>query len=218
MTPEERDAFLGEERTCRVGTIGNDGPHVTALWFVWHGDAVWLTSIVKSQRWTDVQRDPRVTVLVDAGEGFGELRGVEIRGRARSVGEVPRTGEPNDELVERERLFGAKYAGGGPSPTTAGTCGSRWCRTRSSAGTSGRWAWSDNPGLVQGITPIPDISQAGFRNATLLSLPDRRGERDRSRPREERSMADTPQVNPESRMLIDGRLVDATGGKTFAQT
>ncbi len=112
MTPEERDAFLGEERTCRVATVGTDGPHVTALWFVWHGDAIWLTSIVKSQRWTDVQRDPRVTVLVDAGEGFGELRGVEIRGRARPVGEAPRTGEPNDELVEPERLFGAKYAAG----------------------------------------------------------------------------------------------------------
>ena len=82
-----------EERTCRVGTVGTDGPHVTALWFVWDGASVWLNSIVKSQRWMDLQKDPRVTVLVDTGEGFGELRGVEIRGRATAVGEVPRTGE-----------------------------------------------------------------------------------------------------------------------------
>ena len=112
MTPDERDAFLGEERTCRVATASGVGPHLTALWFVWDGEALWLTSIVKSQRWTDLERDPRVSVLVDTGDAFGELRGVELRGRAEPVGEVPRTGEPNELLVEPERLFGDKYAGG----------------------------------------------------------------------------------------------------------
>jgi len=112
MSPDERDAFLTEERTCRVGTVGTDGPHVTALWFVWDGSSVWLNSIVKSQRWVDLQKDQRVTVLVDTGEGFGELRGVEIRGRATPVGEIPRTGEAHAALAEPERLFGAKYAGG----------------------------------------------------------------------------------------------------------
>lgn len=112
MTPEERDGFLAGERTCRVATTGSAGPHLTALWFVWDGEALWLTSIVKSQRWTDIQRDPRVSVLVDAGQRFGELRGVELRGVAEPVGEIPRTGEPNEQLVEPERLFGDKYAGG----------------------------------------------------------------------------------------------------------
>ncbi len=112
MAPEERDAFLAEQRTCRVATTSAAGPHLTALWFVWDGEALWLTSIVKSQRWTDLERDPRVSVLVDSGEGFGELRGVELRGVAEPVGEIPRTGEPNERLVEPERLFGDKYAGG----------------------------------------------------------------------------------------------------------
>jgi hypothetical protein len=112
MTPEERDSFLEGERTCRVATCGSRGPHLTALWFVWDGEALWLTSIVNSQRWTDLDQDPRVSVLVDAGEGFGGLRGVEIRGRAEPVGEVPRTGVPNDDLVDPERRFGDKYAGG----------------------------------------------------------------------------------------------------------
>jgi hypothetical protein len=112
MSPEERDAFLDEQRTCRVATAGAAGPHLTALWFVWDGQALWLTSIVKSQRWTDIERDDRVSVLIDTGEAFGELRGVELRGRAHPVGESPRTGEPNEQLVEPERLFGDKYAGG----------------------------------------------------------------------------------------------------------
>lgn len=113
MTPQERDQFLSTERTCRVATVGRDGaPHVTPLWFAWDGAALWLTSIVRSQRWVDLERDPRVSVVVDAGEEFMELRGVEISGRAQPVGEVPRRGEPVPDLEEPERLFADKYAGG----------------------------------------------------------------------------------------------------------
>jgi hypothetical protein len=113
MDVEERDAFLALERTCRVATVGGDGaPHVTPLWFVWDGSALWLTSIVRSQRWTDLQREPRIGVVVDAGTDFMELRGVEIRGVAEPVGEVPRTGEPVGELDVPERLYADKYAGG----------------------------------------------------------------------------------------------------------
>ena len=113
MAPEERETFLRDERTCRVASVGGDGsPHVTPLWFVWDGRSLWLTSIVRSQRWTDLQRDGRVSVIVDTGHDFMELRGVEIKGRAEVVGEVPRTGEPNAELEVPERLFADKYAGG----------------------------------------------------------------------------------------------------------
>ena len=81
MTPEELDAYLGSERTCTVATVSHDGPHVTALWFVWDGECVWLYSITRSQRWTDLERDPRVAILVEAGEEYNELRGVEMHGR-----------------------------------------------------------------------------------------------------------------------------------------
>ncbi|MBN1092837.1 pyridoxamine 5'-phosphate oxidase family protein [Blastococcus sp. TML/M2B] len=85
MSPDEVDAFLREERTCRVGTVGPDGAaHVSPLWFVWDGTALWLHSLVRAQRWADLQRDPRVTVLVDAGVEYTELRGVEsVRPRRR---------------------------------------------------------------------------------------------------------------------------------------
>ncbi len=112
MSPEERDGFLREQRTCRLATVNASGPHLSPVWFVWDGDALWVSSIVKSQRWVDIQRDPRVSVMVDAGHDFGELRGIEIIGRAEVVGEVPRTGEDNDALVTPERLAGDKYAGG----------------------------------------------------------------------------------------------------------
>ena len=96
MTADEVDAYLRDARTCRVGTVGADGaPHVSALWFVWDGAALWLNSLVKSQRWVNVLRSPRVSVLVDGGDEFMELHGVEVMGEAEVVGEVPRTSAPD---------------------------------------------------------------------------------------------------------------------------
>ena len=110
MSAEERDAFLGEQRTCRLATSGPGGPHVSPVWFVWDGAALWVYSLTRSQRWTDLQRDPRVAAVVDAGEHYHELRGAEIEGEAAVVGPVPRTGgEDLPELAEPERLMAAKY-------------------------------------------------------------------------------------------------------------
>jgi hypothetical protein len=112
MSDAERDEFLLVERTCRVATVGTEGPHVAPLWFVWHDGALWLTSLNRSQRWTDLERDPRIAVVVDAGHDYIELRGVELRGRVEVVGEVPRTGEPEPRLEPVERAFAEKYTGG----------------------------------------------------------------------------------------------------------
>jgi len=112
MTPEEVDDFLAGEHTCRVATVGADGrPHVAPLWFVWDGRHLWLNSIVRSQRWTDLARDPRVAVVVDTGTAYDELRGVEISGRVAIVGAVPRGSDPDPELAEPERAWARKYGG-----------------------------------------------------------------------------------------------------------
>ncbi|MFI8106372.1 pyridoxamine 5'-phosphate oxidase family protein [Streptomyces sp. NPDC086023] len=112
MTDGELDSFLAGQRTCRVATVSADGrPHVGALWFAWDGTALWLYSITRSRRWADLRKDPRVSVLVDAGEEYGELRGAELSGSVEFVGEAPRTGEPNPELEAPERLFAAKNFG-----------------------------------------------------------------------------------------------------------
>ncbi len=112
MTPEEVDAFLSSERTCRVATVSAEGaPHVSALWFAWDGTSLWLYSITRSRRWADLRRDRRVAVVVDTGEEYGELRGVELSGTVEFVGEAPRTGEPCPELDAPERLFARKLFG-----------------------------------------------------------------------------------------------------------
>ena len=118
MNDQERDAFLGAQRTCRLATLGPGGPHVSPVWFVWDGGVLWVYSLTRSQRWTDIQRDPRVAAVVDAGEHYHELHGVEIEGEAVVVGPVPRSADEDPqtpELAEPERLMAAKYQhpGGG---------------------------------------------------------------------------------------------------------
>lgn len=114
MTPQERDAFLRQQRTCRVATVGPDGtPHVTPLWYLWHEEHLWLYSLVRSKRWTNLQANPRVAVVVDAGDDYRELRGVELVGRAEPIGERPRRGDPHPLLEPVERAFAEKYGQGG---------------------------------------------------------------------------------------------------------
>jgi hypothetical protein len=49
MSKAELDAFLAEQRTCRVATGSQNGPHLTALWYVWDGTGLWLYSVVRRQ-------------------------------------------------------------------------------------------------------------------------------------------------------------------------
>ena len=103
-----------------------------------------------SQRFTDLQQDPRIAIVIDDGHGYEELRGVEIAGRARVVGEVPRTGElAVPELEPVERAFAVKYQG---RETLTYDGRHAWLTvdvTRSSAGTSGR---ARRCGMPSGLT------------------------------------------------------------------
>jgi PPOX class probable F420-dependent enzyme len=83
MTPDEVDAFLHERQSMSVATFGPDGNiHMVAMWYGFLGENTAFETYTKSQKVLNVRRDPRVTVLVEDGETYEELRGVEIVGRA----------------------------------------------------------------------------------------------------------------------------------------
>jgi PPOX class probable F420-dependent enzyme len=83
MSEDEIAVVLDEGRDLQVATNGRDGhPHLTTLWYALMGGLVTFRSFTKSQRIVNLQRDPRLTVLVEAGDDYGELRGVMIQGTA----------------------------------------------------------------------------------------------------------------------------------------
>ena len=79
MTEDEVLAFLDEERTLVCATNGVDGwPHLMPLWYVRRGGELWAWTYAKSQKVRNLERDPRCTLQVEAGEEYGELRGVML--------------------------------------------------------------------------------------------------------------------------------------------
>lgn len=83
MTAGEIAALLEEGRSLQVATNGADGyPHLTTLWYHLVDGLVVFRSFTKSQRIVNLQRDPRITVLVETGDSYDQLRGVMIQGRA----------------------------------------------------------------------------------------------------------------------------------------
>ena len=102
MSDDEVRSFLDEGRTLQVATIGSDGmPHLVAMWYcVVDGDvAFWTYS--KSQKIIDLQRDPRISCLVETGDRYDQLRGVQLRGRAEISDDGDVVGRVGEGVYER---------------------------------------------------------------------------------------------------------------------
>lgn len=99
MTDAEIRAFLDEQRTLQVATIDHDGyPHLVAMWYVIINDEIAFWTYAKSQKALNLRRDPRLTCLVEAGERYEELRGVQIKGQA-AINDDPATVLHTGEMI-----------------------------------------------------------------------------------------------------------------------
>lgn len=79
----ELRALLEEERIVVVSTLGPRGwPHSMPLWYVPRDGEVWVWTYAKSQKVRNLERDPRATLLIEAGHDYSELRGAMIEAEA----------------------------------------------------------------------------------------------------------------------------------------
>jgi PPOX class probable F420-dependent enzyme len=83
LSDDELLSLLASERIAIVSSLGPRGwPHSMPLWFVPREGEVWIWTYAKSQKVRNLERDPRATVLIEAGHEYGELRGVMIEAEA----------------------------------------------------------------------------------------------------------------------------------------
>ena len=88
MTDEERAEFLGGRRTMQVATHGADGTiHLVAMWYGFDGELPAFETFARSQKVLNLRRNPNLTVLVEDGDTYETLRGVQIVGRAELIEE-----------------------------------------------------------------------------------------------------------------------------------
>ncbi|AHH20456.1 putative FMN-binding protein [Nocardia nova SH22a] len=86
MSETEITEFLERSRIITLASLGRNGmPHLTAMWYGLVDGEIWFETKGKSQKAVNLRRDPRVTVLVEAGDTYDQLRGVSIEGRAEIV-------------------------------------------------------------------------------------------------------------------------------------
>jgi len=86
LTPEEQLELLDEERIVVCTTNGPRGwPHSMPLWYTVRDGDIWAWTFAKSQKVRNLERDPRCTLLVEAGVEYGELRGIQIEAEAELI-------------------------------------------------------------------------------------------------------------------------------------
>lgn len=84
MTDAEVEEFLHGRHTMSVATIGKDGqPHLMAMWYGFLDGKPAFWTYGKSQKVMNLQRDNRITCLVEDGKTYNDLRGVSIIGKAK---------------------------------------------------------------------------------------------------------------------------------------
>jgi PPOX class probable F420-dependent enzyme len=126
MSPDEIAAFLAGSRKVQLATINRDGtPHLVAMYYVMLDGRITFWTYRASQKARNLDRDPRVTCLVETGDQYFDLRGVQVQGTAwrieepAAVREIGRhiatglgdaTGDSLDEYVEHAARKRVGYA------------------------------------------------------------------------------------------------------------
>lgn len=106
MTDDEAREYLRGRHTMNVATIGKDGrPHLVAMWYGFFEDgAMGFWTYGKSQKIRNLERDPRITCLVETGDEYAQLKGVEIIGTGVVLTE-------RDDVMEIGRSVFERYTG-----------------------------------------------------------------------------------------------------------
>jgi PPOX class probable F420-dependent enzyme len=110
LTPDEQRRYLDESHTVILGTNGPKGhPQLTAMWYVNDPDGtIYMTTFAKAQKTKNLERDPRVTLLLESGRTYPELKGLMITARVAIIRDIERV----LDLLERVNV---KYNGLTPS-------------------------------------------------------------------------------------------------------
>src|SRR2546421_9613669 len=86
MSDEEIDAFLHERQSMSVATFNHDQTiHLVAMWYGFYEGKPAFETFTKSQKILNLRRDDRISVLVEDGDAYEKLRGVEIVGRGEVI-------------------------------------------------------------------------------------------------------------------------------------
>ena len=102
MSEQEMWDFIESQKSLQVATLNRDGsPHLVTLWFAIVDGRIVMETFTKSQKVVNLERDPRIALLLEDGEVYQELRGVSINGTAELVKDVDAVHRLHVEVLKR---------------------------------------------------------------------------------------------------------------------
>ena len=102
MSDEEVSTLLAENLKVQVASNGPEGtPHLTTLFYIVREGKIAFWTYGRSQKIRNLERDPRVSALVEDGVDYFELRGVSLTGRAQIIRDYGRIYSIGSEVATR---------------------------------------------------------------------------------------------------------------------
>jgi pyridoxine/pyridoxamine 5'-phosphate oxidase len=86
MTGAEAAEFLASGRKAQLATNGPGGfPHLVTMYYVLTDGLITFWTYRASQKARNLERDPRISCLVETGAAYFDLRGVLVQGIVRRI-------------------------------------------------------------------------------------------------------------------------------------
>jgi PPOX class probable F420-dependent enzyme len=102
MSDDEVATFLDGRHTMNVATINHDGTiHLVAMWYGFLEGRPGFWTYGRSQKVLNLERNPQITCLVETGEEYEQLQGVELVGRGELVTDRERIMELGRSVFQR---------------------------------------------------------------------------------------------------------------------
>jgi PPOX class probable F420-dependent enzyme len=86
MTAAEVADMLAANRKVQLATINPDGyPHLVTMYYTLVDGKIAFWTYRTSQKALNLARDPRISCLVETGQAYFDLRGVQIQGTVETI-------------------------------------------------------------------------------------------------------------------------------------
>jgi PPOX class probable F420-dependent enzyme len=86
MSDAEVASMLAGNRKVQLATLNPDGyPHLVTMYYALIDGKIAFWTYRTSQKALNLARDPRITCLVETGQAYFDLRGVQIQGTVETI-------------------------------------------------------------------------------------------------------------------------------------
>ncbi|MDE3085668.1 MAG: TIGR03618 family F420-dependent PPOX class oxidoreductase [Acidobacteriota bacterium] len=106
MSRDEAWQVLSGAHTGILTTLRRDGVPVTLpVWFVVIDRRIYVSGPAQTKKFGRIQRDPRVSFLVESGSRWAELCGVQATGRATIVDDPAKLEQVREAMHEKYHRY-----------------------------------------------------------------------------------------------------------------